>query len=66
MWIQIWENPPTTHEELLTWKVYCRIFNDIGLPTPGSWIVQWMKKDMEHYGDYAYEAIIYYRDQCHE
>ena len=66
MWKHAWPLPPVTHEELMTWKVYCRIFNDIGLPTPGSWIVQWMKADLEHDGDYAFDAIIYYRDNCRE
>ena len=66
MWIKHWPLPPATFEELQTWKIYCRIWNDIGMPTPGSWIVMWMKDNMEHEGEYAYDAIIYYRDNCHE
>ena len=66
MWKKSWTFPPASFEELQTWKVYCRIFNDIGEPTPGSWIVRWMKEDLEHASDYAFDAIIWYRDNCHE
>lgn len=73
MWKQVWPTGPTSFEELHIWKIYCRVYDDIGVPTPGRWIVQWLQdktytEDIYdvHYNRYMVEAIRYYTFECHE
>lgn len=37
-----WASPPMDEESMFQWKVYCRIWNDVGLQAPGAWIYMWM------------------------
>lgn len=55
------------------WRVYCRIWNDIGLAPPGRWIQEWMRRDLikhdimdSEYNEFANEAVRYYMVECHE
>jgi len=71
MWTNQWISPPKTNEELWMWKVYCRIWNDIKLPSPGTWIYTWMRLNLihelseeEHYA--AHEAVRWYTLECKE
>lgn len=71
MWKGQWFEPPRTSEELWMWKVYCRIWNDIKLPSPGTWIYMWMKNDVvsslnedEMYA--GTEALRWYILECKE
>jgi len=71
MWKQQWMEPPQTTEELYIWKIYCRIFNDVGLPTPGCWIHLWMRNNVldKTNDDNNYvvrEAIRWYTLECRE
>lgn len=74
-----WTVPPATHDQLYYWKVYCRIWNDVGLQAPGAWIHLWMKNDYNeeplvrgeedvHYESWLVcrEAIRYYVMECRE
>lgn len=71
MWKQDWSIPPQNSEELYIWKIYCRIFNDVGLPTPGSWIYNWMRNNaldtLTEENNYTVrEAIRWYTLECRE
>lgn len=72
MWKQIWHIPPATWEELNTWKIYCRIWVDVGLQAPGIWIMEWMQKGFEERDfntegfAYVHEAIRWYQIECKE
>lgn len=76
VFINNWSKPPSTHDQLRQWKIYCRIWNDVGLPTPGSWIHRWMRNDYneeplmknEDYEEWliCQEAIRHYVFECRE
>jgi hypothetical protein len=74
--IHSWKEPPKTHDQLRQWIIYCRVWNDVGLQSPGCWIVQWMKMDYNEeplVKDEVYdawlrcqEAILHYVHECRE
>lgn len=64
MWKQVWTLPPQDADELFVWRVYTRCWNDAGLQSPGLWIIQWMKNDLD--SDYMMEAIYWYINECKE
>lgn len=71
MWKNDWSIPPQNADELYMWKVYCRIHNDVGLPTPGSWIHKWMLKNVfkninENNSYPVTEAVRWYTLECRE
>lgn len=72
-----WDEYPKNTYELQLWKVYCRIFNDLGWPTPGSWIVLWIRSglldppknealDMFEARSYGTDALNWYIHECRE
>lgn len=71
-----WSSPPVDVDMMFQWKVYCRIWNDVGLAAPGTWILMWMNNgfdeephemgsDWDHYC-MCREAIRYYVAECRE
>lgn len=69
MWRQEWNIPPRTSDELFAWKVYTRVWQDVGLRPPGQWIVAWMR--LEYIEDLLersvmHDAIWWYLTECHE
>jgi hypothetical protein len=71
MWVNQWVLPPKTSEELWIWKIYCRIWNDVKLPSPGAWIYMWLRlnaleefTEEERYS--GHEAIRWYTLECRE
>ncbi len=73
MWKTQWPEPPSSYEELRVWKVYCRVFDDVGCAAPGQWIVMWLRSPTytediydEHYNYHGVEAIRWYIMECKE
>ncbi len=72
-WIKTWTTPPSTLDALYSWKIYTRVFDDLGCPTPGYWIVEWLKNGHvtqnimdDKYNYYTQEAIRWYIYECRE
>lgn len=63
MWKQDWTIPPQDQDELLAWRVYTRVWNDVGLRPPGQWLVIWMKGVPN---GLMHEAIFWYINECKE
>lgn len=49
---------------MLAWRIYTRVWSDVGLRAPGIWIVGWMRTDV--YTEYKMEAIFWYINECKE
>ena len=49
---------------MLTWRVYTRVWNDVGLRPPGQWLVMWMQSSLTT--PYKMEAIYWYINECKE
>ena len=69
-WKNAWPSPPIDDADMYVWRVYCRVWNDVGCPTPGSCIVAWFKKglvsDDEDEFNLARAAIYHYLTRCNE
>lgn len=64
-----WDVPPRSSDEAFMWKVYCRIWNDVGLTAPGSIIYQWYKREsIMSFDEHALfmDAVIHYIHHCNE
>lgn len=64
MWRQDWTIPPRDSEEMLAWRVYTRVWNDVGLRPPGQWLIIWMQ--LKEPSGYMFEAIHWYINECKE
>lgn len=63
MWKQDWTIPPQDQDEMLAWRVYTRVWNDVGLRPPGQWLIIWMKQEPS---GLMHEAIFWYINECKE
>jgi hypothetical protein len=71
MWKNSWYLPPMNYDEGRLWKVYCRIWKDVGLQAPGHWIHLWLKNDVDDALDFEQQsrmtdAINHYVNECRE
>lgn len=70
MWKSTWPIPPQNSDELYLWKIYCRIWSDVGLASPGTWIYQWLRMNLNISGEKstyaASEAVRWYVFECRE
>lgn len=73
MWQATWPQGPRTFEELRLWKIYCRVYDDVGCSAPGRWVVAWLRnanytEDIydDEYNQYIVEAIRWYTFECRE
>lgn len=64
MWKQDWTTPPQDSEEMLAWRVYTRVWNDVGLRPPGQWLIIWMQR--KEPSGLQMEAIFWYINECKE
>lgn len=64
MWKQDWSVPPQDSEEMLAWRVYTRIWSDVGLRPPGQWLLIWMQR--KEPSGLQMEAIFWYINECKE
>lgn len=64
MWKQDWTTPPQDPEEMLAWRVYTRIWSDVGLRPPGQWLRIWMQR--KEPSGLQMEAIFWYINECKE
>ena len=64
MWKQDWSTPPENYDEMFAWRVYTRVWMDVGLRPPGQWVVMWMKLPEPH--GLQSEAIQWYINECKE
>lgn len=70
-WKQSWSMPPRSFEDYRVWKIYCRIWKDVGLVAPGTWIHLWLRSEWISRLDFEEnarmtDAINYYVNECRE
>jgi len=66
MWKQDWTIAPQSADELFAWRVFTRVWKDVGFHPPGQYVVMWMKRDLKEQGWFVLEAIHWYINECNE